>query len=331
MNHSEIKYRLYRAILILGAVFALISIVGNWFSSFPFRTDIKWIALLLITVVALLFSNNKKYSHHIMFGVFVFLVFIFLPFAFADSGGSNNNATGYTFLLLISITYLFDGKRRVILIAALILAFMGMHALEYFRPDLIAVYPSWNQYLDRMIQIPLLLFASFFIILQFSKEYEAVNRKLQQYASLDELTGLYNRRMFNQAMEAAVKEPLEPIYLALLDLDNFKNENDTYGHGQGDLVLKELALLMREAFGSERHIVSRWGGDEFAVIYYGAKKDLIRKLDEIESGFLRYVSSYEEPTGISRSIVSFCDYDSVAQTLNAADEQLYSEKQNKQP
>lgn len=326
MNHSDIQLRMYRAIIIAGAGLSVISIIGNYISAFPFWPSLKWIFLLFITIIAYIFSNHKVYRIHVMFGVFLFLVCFFLPFAFVDSGGSNNNALGYIFLLLISITYLFNGWRRLFLVIALICVFMALHALEYYRPELIAVYSEWNQFVDRMIQIPLLLLASFLFILRFAKEYESVNRKLGVFANYDELTGLYNRRMFNKAMEAAMKDQNESIHLALLDLDNFKKINDTYGHYAGDEVLKVLSSLLQETFGAEKHIVSRWGGDEFAIIYYGERDELAQKLEEVRQAFKTFVSAYEESTGISTSVVSFSDYDKVSDTLIAADIQLYKDK-----
>ncbi len=276
MNQSEIQLRLYRAMLLVGLILSVMSIIGNFISAFPLSANLKWVLLFFIAVVAYIFSNQKRYIIHMMFGVFLFSISIFLPFAYAESGGSNNNALGYIFLILIATTYLFSGWRRLFLVAALIIVFMVMQVLEYYFPEMITAYTGWTQFIDRMIQIPFLMLASFLIILKFAKEYERINQKLAVYASFDELTGLYNRRMFNKAMEEAVKNSDEPIHLALLDLDNFKKVNDTYGHVVGDEVLKELSALLRKTFGFDKHIVSRWGGDEFAVIYYGEKDTLLR-------------------------------------------------------
>lgn len=329
MNQSDIQLRLYRAILIAGAGLSVISIIGNYISDFPFLASLKWIVIFAIAVVAFVFSNNKRYLIYMKFSVFLFLVYIFLPFAFVDSGGSNNNAMGYTFILLIFITYLFNGWRRLFLVASLIAVFIGMHIFEYFYPDMIAVYTGWTQFVDRMIQIPLLLLASFFIILQFAKEYERVNLKLTDFANFDELTGLYNRRIHNKAMEEAIEDSNAPIHLALLDLDNFKQVNDKYGHYTGDEVLKKLSSILQKTFELDKHIVSRWGGDEFAIIYYGEKDELIQKLEDIKKSYRAYVSAYEETLGISTSIVSFRDYDKVSQMLIDADNQLYKVKQIK--
>ncbi len=329
MNRSEIQLRLYRAILIAGIILSLISIIGNILSQFPMRPNLKWGILLIISIAALIFSNNKKWTPYFMFAVFGFLICVFLPFAFIDSGGSKNNAIGYTFLLLISVTYLFNGKKRWILVIALIISFMALHALEYYKPDLIAVYSDKNQFMDRMLQIPLLLFASFWIIRIFAKEYEKVHEKLTVYANYDELTGLYNRRIFNLAMEEAVNEGCEK-YLVFLDLDNFKKVNDNYGHCVGDEALKKLSEILEKNIDLEKHVVCRWGGDEFAIIYNGNREDLICKLETIRAMFKSYISVYDESTGLSYSILSFGEADRIPQMISAADKLLYEEKLKKE-
>lgn len=329
LKQSDIQQRLYKTILLVGASLSVICIIGNFFSSFPWSVSIKWVVLFFITVIAFIFSNNKRLTIHIMFYFFLFVVIAFLPFSFIDSGGSNNNAMGYTFLLLITITYLFNGRRRIFLVATLIIVFIVLHTLEYYYPEIIAVHSGWNQFLDRMLQIPLLLLISFIIILQFAKEYERVNQKLSIYADFDELTGLYNRRIFNKAMEEAVADRDKPIYLALLDLDNFKKVNDNHGHQVGDEVLKKLSTLLKKNFSLDNHVVSRWGGDEFAIIYYGEKDELVQRLANIKEVFKTYISAYENTTGISISIVPFRDYDKASQTLIEADCQLYKEKLKK--
>jgi diguanylate cyclase (GGDEF)-like protein len=172
----------------------------------------------------------------------------------------------------------------------------------------------------------LILLIAFLIILHFAKEYERVNYKLNIFANFDELTGLYNRRMFNYVMEEVIQSKNEPLYLALLDLDNLKKVNDTYGHYVGDIVLKELSCLLQTTFALDKHIVSRWDGDEFAIIYFGEKDVLIETLEAIKNVFKTFVCAYEETTGISTSIVSFGDYNRVSQILIAADQQLYLEK-----
>jgi len=92
--------------------------------------------------------------------------------------------------------------------------------------------------------------------------------KLQELSDRDYLTGLYNRRKFEEFLTYEIKRSLRHHHkftILMIDLDNFKYINDTYGHASGDLVLKEVTNI----FGSNLRnadILARLGGDEFAVI-----------------------------------------------------------------
>lgn len=89
-------------------------------------------------------------------------------------------------------------------------------------------------------------------------------RSLLKKAEYDALTGILNRRAFDQICKTSA-EKRQKIALLLIDLDNFKHINDTYGHTGGDNVLKALAGTLRETF-REHDYVARIGGDEFAAI-----------------------------------------------------------------
>jgi diguanylate cyclase (GGDEF)-like protein len=86
---------------------------------------------------------------------------------------------------------------------------------------------------------------------------------------LDELTGLYNRRYFYKQIEptlARSKRFRQPLCLLILDLDHFKAINDNYGHGFGDIVLKDVANSLREEI-RESDILARLGGEEFVITF----------------------------------------------------------------
>lgn len=88
-------------------------------------------------------------------------------------------------------------------------------------------------------------------------------------STTDELTGLFNRRGFNQFARFALsvaRRRAEPLTLGWLDLDQFKEINDRFGHQEGDKALKAMAALMRSSF-READLLVRYGGDEFAVLF----------------------------------------------------------------
>ena len=90
--------------------------------------------------------------------------------------------------------------------------------------------------------------------------------RMRDLAMRDGLTNLYNRRIFDETLEEKVKcHDTHPVSLLIIDLDNFKKVNDTFGHQAGDHVLKTVARVLKESCRGN-DLVSRFGGEEFAII-----------------------------------------------------------------
>jgi diguanylate cyclase (GGDEF)-like protein len=104
-------------------------------------------------------------------------------------------------------------------------------------------------------------------------------QSFEKQAATDPLTGLHNRRYFEQALETYLEEfnsVGSQLGLLILDLDHFKTVNDTYGHDTGDLLLREISLRLK-AITREHDVVARIGGEEFAVITpYVSPEQLMR-------------------------------------------------------
>ncbi|MBM0104482.1 diguanylate cyclase [Steroidobacter sp. S1-65] len=98
---------------------------------------------------------------------------------------------------------------------------------------------------------------------------EAANRRLKRMVALDPLTAIANRRHFDRALDREVRRVRReqlPLSLIFLDLDEFKQFNDTHGHAAGDEVLRRVARTLDETFRRGGDLVARYGGEEFAVI-----------------------------------------------------------------
>nr|WP_260408037.1 bifunctional diguanylate cyclase/phosphodiesterase [Planomonospora venezuelensis] len=99
---------------------------------------------------------------------------------------------------------------------------------------------------------------------------ELLQRRLAHRASRDPLTGLANRSVLTEAVQSALADPgARPPALLLLDLDGFKDVNDTFGHPVGDELLTQVARRLRE-IADPGHTLARLGGDEFAMVLPGA-------------------------------------------------------------
>jgi two-component system, cell cycle response regulator len=99
-------------------------------------------------------------------------------------------------------------------------------------------------------------------------EVEEANRRLQELAIRDGLTGLYNHRYLQESLSREVKRARRDSHIfsvIFIDVDHFKQFNDTHGHPQGDTLLREIANIFR-AFFRKSDIVTRYGGEEFVIL-----------------------------------------------------------------
>ncbi|MFI4969845.1 MAG: diguanylate cyclase [Lysobacterales bacterium] len=161
------------------------------------------------------------------------------------------------------------------------------------------------------------------------------HEEIYQLATMDPLTGLYNRRQFLELLErelARTASHKRPLALLIIDLDHFKSVNDLYGHPAGDVVLKQVAIALN-ADVREECIVARIGGEEFAAVL--PEQDLAQA-SAFAQRLCTAIAALElsEQAGPRRVTVSIGvavwqpGMAAVADLLRAADEQLYRAKQD---
>ncbi|MFE5875702.1 putative bifunctional diguanylate cyclase/phosphodiesterase [Rhodococcus sp. NPDC056506] len=118
-------------------------------------------------------------------------------------------------------------------------------------------------------------------------------QNILRLAEVDSLTGLRNRYSFNAQLSSRLRDGRR-VWLAILDLDNFKSINDRLGHHVGDDVLRDVASRLRSVLRSNE-ICGRLGGDEFAIAFDDIAFDDIGNADEVQERFQTILDAFERP------------------------------------
>ncbi|MWV46312.1 diguanylate cyclase [Paenibacillus sp. HJL G12] len=161
-------------------------------------------------------------------------------------------------------------------------------------------------------------------------ELMEMNAILVELSVTDKLTGLKNRRFFQEKLDEQVHvygTSRKPFSLVIIDIDHFKKVNDTWGHQMGDQVLESLArILTSHARGED--VVARLGGEEFVLILPNTdgpdSKKVAERLRLAVAGFTCEIGSFT----VSMGIATFAPGDTDASLLKKADEALYTSKEN---
>jgi diguanylate cyclase (GGDEF)-like protein/PAS domain S-box-containing protein len=166
-------------------------------------------------------------------------------------------------------------------------------------------------------------------------ENESLRAKLQEQAIRDPLTGAFNRRYFSEALDQeAARSAREnaPFSILILDVDRFKQFNDTYGHKCGDIVLQALANFLNENT-RQGDIVCRYGGEEFVILMTDVASEAAYKRAELfRSKFEEMAVEYEGKKlkcTFSAGVASYPTHASSGDILLIlADQALYQAKAN---
>jgi len=171
------------------------------------------------------------------------------------------------------------------------------------------------------------------------KALKKANQKLHHISRVDGLTGIANRRYFDEFLQQTVnrcKRHNRPITLIIIDIDFFKLYNDHYGHQQGDICLTNVAQKLNLFGQRNSELTARYGGEEFAIILSEvtvneAKKHANKCLHAIESLKIEHVKSTCKPyVTISMGMVTLTSGDIISSQnlIEKADAALYKAKES---
>lgn len=165
---------------------------------------------------------------------------------------------------------------------------------------------------------------------KYIEELKFANKKLEELATFDMLTGAYNRRKFEYFVKMSIEKKENSgisFCIIMFDIDFFKKVNDTFGHRAGDRILKEITAIVKSSL-REQDKVFRWGGEEFIILLPELP---LERTEEIAESLRKAVEQNDfgiknHPVTISLGIGEYVINDSIEQFVSRADNGLLKAK-----
>ena len=235
---------------------------------------------------------------------------------------THDASTGAQLFYLWPILYAanFLSRRVIYLNLLIVLVGEGAVVLEVLEPGKAAA--DW-------VALALAMSMAAAVVQSLRSRADKLRAVLEQQAHADHLTGLANRRSFDESLASAgawARQTDGTLALITVDLDHFKTINDTFGHTEGDRVLQAVADAMKSVVG-ETGVAARLGGDEFVVLLGVGRNAAIRVADELRHAVATRTDLPGGPPGLSIGIsVLPGDVSTVEDLVAASDAALYEAK-----
>ncbi len=227
-------------------------------------------------------------------------------------------------------------KRTILLGSSNVVVYLILRFFTYANPP---IYVLENDYIANIFYVGNTIVGFAFLIMYiaiYSDTVMKMESELYEMANKDHLTALHNRRHMIHIIKSLIEDaPKDKFAIAMLDVDYFKNINDTYGHDAGDEVLKSLAnILLDEKSGDEMFQPGRWGGEEFLVVlgdYNGKKDEIAQRFETLRKRIADHVITYngnEIRVTVTIGLDFFETGKSLDELIKEADAKLYEGKEN---
>ncbi len=248
------------------------------------------------------------------------------------TGGYNGTGSLWGFPAILVIVILQGFKKSLFLLPVL---FITVALIFTIHPTEAMIYESAYQirYLGSMAVISILIMIYEYRRVRAEQQIIEMNQKLHETSLKDALTGLLNRRAAESELQkqfAKFQRHQTPLSVVMLDIDHFKNINDTLGHSAGDKVLIEVAKTLSE-FSRVEDSVARWGGEEFLIILpnsnlYEATQTAEKMLKHLRNMTFSDLN-IEDPVTASFGVQNLMPTQDLESLLKAVDKKLYRAKE----
>lgn len=336
-NYSDEELHNYVLMLAVSIVACTVHVTFSIFFFAVGSTALAISHVIGVCVFLLAFVLLEK-RHYDMAGVLLAVMILFSTLATIHTIGGDNFSLLYQFIVLLMLLIVPFSNKKIPVIFASVLPFVmvGSYLYDLYHTPLSSIGDA-----NHILAIMNILVAAIGVVLLLSLdrvirgfiENFKIQRlqELEQQATIDPLTGLYNRRYANACFAKLAAHPQEgESYIAIADIDDFKLVNDTYGHDAGDTVLQMISEVFRENT-RKTDLIFRWGGEEFLLILHNiTADDAYRLLEKIRLRIQNTPTCYKNQSLCTTITigVALLNPDDVSQSIEACDKKMYEGKRS---
>lgn len=262
-------------ILLLSVIILSTLVIGNLIYS---NTAIFYVDLSLIIMMSVILSlpgRQRRYASHF---VLHFMAMGILLVVYFNQGKEYTPIWSFLYIFLVMSLYGHKVGLRISLgflfiLLPLLFSFTSntLSIMEFIRFTMVACFTTFFAYLAELL------------ISRTLETLITTKSQLEKLTKTDGLTGLFNRRYFDEVLPQQItsaNRSKELLALVMIDIDHFKIYNDTFGHPAGDVALVNLANLLKRQMKRSNDSVFRLGGEEFALLYQAKNEHAAIKLIE---------------------------------------------------
>lgn len=345
---KTLEERIFAVTLVVGFIIVIISTIVTVIERLSIFASVSSaigaFIFLLIMVVNYVMKNEKAARIMLCY----FMNCILIPITFFTCGGIDSGMPLYVLGALFLIIPTLKGMQRLVCFCISLLIDICMIGISYnfmpgnkaktrFQYNILANLTLEARIIDMIASVFLvsifICITTYLILSAYQSEREKKELLLERLDDLsrkDELTGLFNRRELFHHFEMVGLFSEKKYYVAMFDIDHFKQINDTYGHIFGDFALKNISAQLNAIINpAENEIAARYGGEEF-VLLLRAKDDeeAYSRVERVRKNVegLKWEEYPELTITISGGIISCFGFDQLTSMLSEADHLLYEAK-----
>jgi diguanylate cyclase (GGDEF) domain len=320
-----------------GIILSAFGTIGNLVMGLNIISVIIPFINFAVDVSCVIYSVKRKKWRGASVVVFFFATFVLFPFLWFTTGGTMSSSLPLVIGLGVVLAIVFDGKLRIFFVSSALLLYSAFIIYELYFPNNFIPYPDReSMYLDVLFGFVLSFLATcslaYFTLIRYKAERrktEMLIVQLEETSYKDSLTKVYNRRHLMVRLDEEMRKSYDSgasLTLCIMDIDDFKKVNDTYGHVYGDEVLVKIAQAISDTL-SENEIFGRYGGEEFVVVFVGSDlTDALSSLNRIYAALDNIEWANDDKITASCGISTYTKGVSYSNFLESADAKLYKAK-----